>query len=179
MGHLPVAMSLRSRATVRYGVCVLPAPASSAGAGDAGAGAGAGAESASAGPAPLHRVAAFGSNGTLQLWNLAAKELLCSFSFRTPITAVAASPDGESAVGCPSPHLGSSPPVSAGSYLVVGLRSGAICVLDADNVRELSFSALLLTGVCVSCAGQRLPVHAHRVCPSLPRRARRCGMPAA
>jgi WD40 repeat protein len=128
-------MSLRLRATVRYGVCVLPAPASSAGAGDAGAGAGA--ESASAGPAPLHRVAAFGSNGTLQLWNLAAKELLCSFSFRTPITAVAASPDGESAspLSRDVSDVSDVSSLSAGSYLVVGLRSGAICVLDADNVR--------------------------------------------
>jgi hypothetical protein len=79
LGHYAVAMGIRSRALVRYGVAPIPITAAAA----------------ESGLVTPPRIVTWGASGWLQLWwYQPTKELLCSHAFRSAITSCCPSPDG-------------------------------------------------------------------------------------
>lgn len=95
VSQLPLGVGVRSHLPIKCGVVVLP-PAGSA-----------------ENQMTASRMATFGANGLLHLWSFSSRAIMSSYAFKSPITAAAASHDG--------------------NLLVLGLGNGVVSVLDVSD----------------------------------------------
>lgn len=94
LNTFPPAIGFRTGKAIKYGLTVLaPQPGQ--------------------GPSSDSKLVAYGSHGSVYVWSALNRDLIGSYSFKSPITCLNTSPDG--------------------NVLVVGLKSGLVCMLDASQ----------------------------------------------